>query len=258
MSKSKANGVDPQALIERYGADTARFFMISTSPPEMTLEWSDAGVEGASRFLKRVWTLAYETAALLKAESGRRANGNLEYRYAPGWARSNPELAAVRREIHLNLKKLNDYDIPRMQFNNLASASNKIYNALSDLARDPRATTREGHAQVLHEGFSLLLRVISPITPHVAHALWTELGFAGDAMNTAWPQVDEAALETDEIELVLQVNGKLRGHMRAPKAADRAALERLALENEAVQKFTNGQPPKKVVVVPGRLVNVVV
>jgi leucyl-tRNA synthetase len=232
--------------------------MISKSPPEMTLEWSDADVEGASRFLKRVWSLACETSDLVQAESGRRVNGNLEYRDAPGWARSTPELAAVRREIHLNLKKLNDYDIPRMQFNNLASASNKIYNALSDLFRNPQAATREGYAQVLHEGFSLLLRVMSPITPHIAHALWTELGFAGDVMTAPWPEVDPAALETDEIELVLQVNGKLRGHMRAPKAADRAALERLALENEAVQKFTNGQPPKKVVVVPGRLVNVVV
>jgi leucyl-tRNA synthetase len=215
-------------------------------------------VEGASRFLKRVWSFACETSELLKAESGRRVNGNLEYSYAPGWARNNPELAAVRREVYLNLKKLNDYDIPRMQFNNLASASNKIYNALSDLSRSADAARADGYAQLLHEGLSVLLRVISPITPHIAHALWTELGFAGDVMNAAWPQVDPAALETDEIELVLQVNGKLRGHMRAPKAADRAALERLALENEAVQKFTNGQPPKKVVVVPGRLVNVVV
>jgi leucyl-tRNA synthetase len=258
MSKSKANGVDPQDLIERYGADTARFFMISTSPPEMTLEWSDAGVEGASRFLKRVWSLANDTSELLKAESGRRANGNPEYSYAPGWARGNPELAAVRREIYLNLKKLNDYDVPRMQFNNLASASNKIYNALSDLLRNPQAATREGYAQALHEGFSVLLRVMSPITPHIAHALWTELGFAGDVMTAPWPEVDESALETDEIELVLQVNGKLRGHMRAPKSADRAALERLALENDAVRKHTNGQPPKKVVVVEGRLVNVVI
>jgi leucyl-tRNA synthetase len=258
MSKSKQNGVDPQNLIEQYGADTARFFMISTSPPEMTLEWSDAGVEGASRFLKRVWSLAYEVSGLLKAESAKRVNGDSTYSYASDWARSNPELAGVRREIHLNLKKVNDYDLPRMQFNNLASASNKIYNALSDLPRNPKAATREGYAQVVHEGFSVLLRVMSPITPHIAHALWTELGFAGNVMNVSWPQIDEAALETDEIELVLQVNGKLRGHMRAPKAADRAALERLALENEAVQKFTNGQPPKKVVVVPGRLVNVVV
>jgi leucyl-tRNA synthetase len=257
MSKSKANGVDPQELIERYGADTARFFMISASPPEMTLEWSDAGVEGASRFLKRVWSFAYDTSAILQAESRRRAGG-LEYGYAPGWARDNARLAEVRREIHLNLKKLNDYDVPRMQFNNLASAANKIYNALSDLARDAAAGGRDGYAQVLHEGVSMLLRVMSPITPHITHALWTELGYPGDVMSAPWPEVDPAALEQDEIELVLQVNGKLRGHMRAPKSADRAALEKLALENDAVRKHTNGQPPKKVVVVPGRLVNVVV
>src|SRR3990172_453560 len=114
-----------------------------------------------------------------------------------------------------------------MKLNTLASASNKIYNALSDLLRDPQAATREGYAQALHEGFSVLLRVMSPITPHIAHALWTELGFAGDVMTAPWPEVDESALETDEIELVLQVNGKLRGHTRAPKSADRAALERL-------------------------------
>jgi leucyl-tRNA synthetase len=232
--------------------------MISTSPPEMTLEWSEAGVEGASRFLKRVWSLAYEASAVLKAESARRVNGDSQYRYAPEWARTHPELAATRREIHLNLKKVNEYDLPRMQFNNLASASNKIYNELSDLWRRPEGATGENRSQVLHEGFSLLLRVMSPITPHIAHALWTELGYPGDLMAAPWPEVDEAALETDEVELVLQVNGKLRGHMRAPKAADRAALERLALENDAVRKFTNGQPPKKVVVVPGRLVNVVV
>jgi leucyl-tRNA synthetase len=112
--------------------------------------------------------------------------------------------------------------------------------------------------EALHEAMSILLRVLYPITPHISHVLWRELGYAGDPMAAPWPEVDPVALETDEIELVLQVNGKLRGHMRAPKAADRAALERLALENEAVQKFTNGQPPKKVVVVPGRLVNVVV
>jgi len=254
MSKSSRNGVDPQELIDRYGADTARFFIIFTSPPEQTLEWSDAGVEGASRFLNRVWTFAYEMSERLRAESKRGGS----YRYSPDWARSNPELAAVRREIHLNLKKTNDYDIPRMQFNNLASGAMKIYNALSDLSRNAGAAKREGYSQVLHEGVSVLLRVMSPITPHIAHTLWRELGYADDLMSAPWPEVDESALETDEIELVLQVNGKLRGHMRAPKSADRAALERLALENDAVRRHTNGQPPKKVVVVPGRLVNVVI
>ena len=257
MSKSSRNGVDPQELIERYGADTARFFMIFTSPPEMTLEWNDAGVEGAARFLRRVWSFAYDLSALVKAESQKRRGDHSGYRYPVDWARSTPVLAAARRELHLNLKQAT-YDIARMQFNTVASAAMKIYNALSDLPRDPQAATREGYAQLLHEGFSILLRVMSPITPHIAHALWSELGFAGDVMEVPWPEVDESALETDEIELVLQVNGKLRGHMRAPKSADRAALERLALENDAVRRHTNGQPPKKVVVVPGRLVNVVV
>jgi len=139
----------------------------------------------------------------------------------------------------------------------------KMLNALERLpaaikagrGHEPSGTV---YSLIVYEGMSILLRLLHPICPHVTHVLWRELGFAGELMNTPWPEVDESALEQDEIELVLQVNGKLRGHMRAPKAADRAALERLALENEAVQKFTNGQPPKKVVVVPGRLVNVVV
>jgi leucyl-tRNA synthetase len=257
MSKSSRNGVDPQELIERYGADTARFFIIFTSPPEQTLEWSDAGVEGSFRFLRRVWSFAHDLAPIVGAESARRKGAYTGYGYSADWARGAPAHAAARREIHLSLRQAT-YDIQRMQFNTVASASMKIYNALSELARDGEASGREGHAQVLHEGLSILLRVMSPITPHIAHALWKELGFAGELMTAPWPELDESALETDEIELVLQVNGKLRGHMRAPKSADRAAIERLALENDAVRRHTNGQTPKKVVVVPGRLVNVVV
>ena len=257
MSKSSRNGVDPQELIDRYGADTARFFIIFTSPPEQTLEWSDAGVEGSFRFLRRVWSFAHDLAPVVRAESAKRKGAYSGYRYAPDWAPGAPEHAAARREIHLNLKQAT-YDIQRMQFNTVASAAMKIYNALSELARVADAAQRDGHAQVLHEGLSILLRVMSPITPHIAHVLWKELGFEADPLMASWPEVDESALETDEIELVLQVNGKLRGHMRAPKSADRAAIERLALENDAVRRHTNGQAPKKVVVVPGRLVNVVV
>jgi leucyl-tRNA synthetase len=257
MSKSSRNGVDPQDLIDRFGADTARFFIIFTSPPEQTLEWSDAGVEGSFRFLRRVWSVAHDLAPIVGAESARRKGAFAGYAYGAEWARSAPQHAAARREVHLSLRQAT-YDVQRMQFNTVASAAMKIYNALSELARDPAAAGHPNHAQVLHEGLSILLRVMSPITPHVAHVLWKELGFAGDLMDAPWPEVDESALETDEIELVLQVNGKLRGHMRAPKSADRAAIERLALESDAVRRHTNGQPPKKVVVVPGRLVNVVV
>jgi leucyl-tRNA synthetase len=256
MSKSKRNGVDPQELIERYGADTARFFIIFTSPPEQTLEWNDAGVEGASRFLKRLWNLACELAATVKAESARREGAYSGYAYPADWGRAAPQLAEVRREIHANLRQAT-YDVERQQFNTVASAAMKIYNALAAAPRLGPAAQAPGLGLLLHEGFSILLRVLYPITPHIAHALWRELGFAGDPMGASWPEVDAAALETDEIELVLQVNGKLRGHLRVPKAADKAAVESAALAHEAVQRHASGQAPKRVVVVPGKLVNVV-
>jgi leucyl-tRNA synthetase len=249
MSKSKRNGVDPQDLIERFGADTARFFIIFTSPPEQTLEWNDAGVEGAARFLRRVWSLAHELSATVAAESARRGGGFAGHAFSADWARANPPLAAVRREIHANLRQAT-YDIERHQFNTVASAAMKIYNAL---AAAPRAD-----AALLHEGVSILLRLLYPITPHLAHVLWRELGFAGDPLAASWPEVDAAALESDELELVLQVNGKLRGHLRVARDADRSAIEALAVAHTAVVKLAEGRPPKKVVVVPGRLVNVVV
>ena len=250
MSKSKRNGVDPQALIDELGADTARFFIIFASPPEQTLEWSDAGVEGAHRFLKRVWAFCAEVADGLRAESKARSGKCSGYDFA-ALGQSHPELAAVRREVHANLRQAM-FDIERHQFNTVASAAMKIFNALTGVPREGA----EARA-VLHEGLSILLRVLYPITPHIGHVLWRELGFASDPMNVAWPEVDAAALETDEVELVIQVNGKLRGHLRAPRAADKTAIEALALAHEAVAKHSQGQAPKKVVVVPGRLVNVV-
>jgi leucyl-tRNA synthetase len=224
MSKSKNNGVDPQALIEEYGADTARFFMMFASPPEQTLEWSDSGVEGAYRFLKRVWAFGH---ALTTRTPGR----------------GTPSL---RRDIHLLLKQAN-YDLGKMQFNTVASAAMKMLNALEKSAGD-------GHER---EGFSILLRLLSPITPHICHALWLELGYGHDILAAPWPEPLEEALVQDEIELVLQVNGKTRGSVRVPAGAERAAIEEAALASEAAQKFMAGQPAKKVVIVPGRLVNIV-
>jgi leucyl-tRNA synthetase len=226
MSKSKNNGVDPQALIDRYGADTARFYTIFASPPTNTLEWSDDSVEGSFRFLKRVWAYAYKE------------------RNAGKGAAVDPGL---RREIHQNLSQAN-YDIQRHQFNTVASACMKILNALE------RA---DAGTQSSREGLSILLRLLSPIAPHLSHRLWIELGFGDDVMRASWPQVDEKALEQDEVELVVQVNGKLRGSIRVPKNADKAAIEKLALANPNVQKFIAGQSLKKVIVVPGRLVNLV-
>jgi leucyl-tRNA synthetase len=245
MSKSKNNGVDPQALIDEYGADTARLFMMFASPPEQTLEWSDSGVEGASRFLKRLWHFAHEFGGT--ANTG--GNGQ---DVSPASA-TDPELAAVRREIHKVLQQA-DYDMTRHQFNTVASAAMKILNALE---RAPQAGDHARHA-VQAEGLGILLRLLAPITPHISHYLWRELGYGEDILAATWPQPDPQALVTDEVELVVQVNGKRRGSIRVPQDASRATIESIAVADGAVQKFVAGQPVKKVVVVPGRLVNVVV
>ncbi|KAB0578187.1 leucine--tRNA ligase [Ideonella dechloratans] len=246
MSKSKNNGVDPQDLINTYGADTARLFVMFASPPEQTLEWNDAAVEGAHRFLKRVWGFAAKHTELLKAGGG-------------DFASLSAPAKALRREVHLVLKQVSS-DYERMQYNTVVSGCMKLLNALEGFKPDGSA----GDTAVLREGYSVLLRALYPACPHITHGLWTELGYAaalGDLLDAPWPQVDEAALVQDEIELVLQINGKLRGAVKVPASADKAAIEAAAvaaLADPELQKFTEGKPPKKVVVVPGRLVNVVV
>ncbi|HUL92888.1 MAG TPA: leucine--tRNA ligase [Burkholderiales bacterium] len=255
MSKSKNNGVDPQDLIDRYGADTARLFMMFASPPEQTLEWSDSGVEGGSRFLRRLWLFA--------ANNGKSAADhvfNAAFGPVKDWTREAPQVREFRRSIHLALKQAS-YDYERMQYNTVVSACMKMLNTLEGGAGGAGIGSVNAVDQAVAEGVSILLRVLYPITPHITYALWRDLGYAtklGDLLDAPWPVVDEAALDQDEIELVLQVNGKLRGHMRAPKSAGREQIESLALAHEAVTRFTEGHSVKKVVVVPGRLVNVVV
>ena len=243
MSKSKNNGVDPQSLIEQYGADTARFFMMFAAPPEQTLEWSDAGVEGAYRFLRRVWGFGHLFASEIRGQIGTQ-------RGLSG-AKLPEELAAFRREIHLLLKQAN-YDLGKQQFNTVASATMKMLNAIE---KAPRQGARA--AEVIEECFGILLRVLSPLTPHISHALWSELGYGEDILKAAWPEPLDAALAQDEVELMLQVNGKLRGALRVPAEAAKDAIEAAALAHEATLKFLEGRPAKKVVVVPGRLVNIV-
>ncbi len=239
MSKSKNNGVDPQALVDAYGADTARFFMMFAAPPEQTLEWSDSGVEGSFRFLKRLWAFAYAAK-----ESVRNAGTVPEKLDTP--------LASIRREIHLNLKQAN-YDITKHQFNTVASAAMKMLNALEKAPRE-----RGGNAAVMAEGISILLRLLSPIAPHICHALWRELGFGDDILTAPWPEPQESALAQEEIELVLQINGKHRGSLLLPAGASRETIEAAALASDTTQKYLDGRPAKKLIVVPGRLVNVVV
>ncbi|MDO8787466.1 MAG: leucine--tRNA ligase [Sulfuritalea sp.] len=230
MSKSKRNGVDPQAIIDEFGADTARFFMMFASPPEQTLEWSDSGVEGAYRFLRRVWNYC-----------ARFDN--------PGPAMGDTLAKATRFEIHTVLKQAN-YDMGKLQFNTVASATMKILNALDRFAG--------GRNEVTEEGLSILLRLLSPIAPHICHQLWRELGFGEDILHAPWPEPLPAALVQDEEELVLQVNGKHRGSIRVKVGADRTAIEAIAVGSDAAQKFMEGKPARKVIVVPGRLVNIVV
>jgi leucyl-tRNA synthetase len=243
MSKSKNNGVDPQDLIERYGADTARLYTMFTAPPEATLEWNDAALEGSYRFLRRVWGFG-----LKLNENGASAPSAAGVAYGKA-------AQALRREIHTVLRQV-DYDYQRMQYNTVVSGAMKMLNALEDF----KATDEAGAHAALREGFGILLRVLYPATPHITHALWTELGFGatGELLDAPWPQVDEGALRQDEIELMLQVNGKLRGSVMVPAGADKSEIEKIALASEAFQKFAGGAAPKKVIVVPGRLVNVVV
>jgi leucyl-tRNA synthetase len=240
MSKSKNNGVDPQALIDRYGADTARLFVMFASPPEQTLEWNDSGVEGAHRFLKRVWGFGAKNKERLLLASDTLAD-------------LSPDAKALRRDVHVLLKQIT-YDFERMQYNTVVSGAMKLLNSLEGFAID----YHPGSAAVVREGFSVLLRALYPACPHIAQGLWSQLGYGTDLVDAPWPTVDEAALVQDEIELVLQVLGKTRGNVRVPASADKAAIEAIALASPEAVRWMEGKPAKKVVIVPGRLVNIVV
>ncbi|MEW8563518.1 MAG: leucine--tRNA ligase [Candidatus Thiodiazotropha sp.] len=236
MSKSKNNGVDPQALIDRYGADTVRLYTMFTSPPDQSLEWNDEGVEGAHRFLKRLWALAepIETKSLEDTAQVELTDSQ----------------KTARREIHELLKKaLYDYD--RQRFNNVVSASMGMINILYKLGETP------ADLQLLREGVSLVMRLLAPIAPHITHHLWTELGYGEEILESEWPQPDEAALVQESLPYVVQVNGKVRATVEVPADAERPAIETLALENENVQRFIGEAEVRKVIVVPKKLVNIV-
>jgi leucyl-tRNA synthetase len=240
MSKSKNNGVDPQAIIDQYGADTARLFMMFAAPPDQQLEWSDAGVEGAFRFLKRLWKAVND-----HVEQGVVAP------YQGG--ELNAELKALRFQLHTAIQKVSDDYGRRQQFNTAIAAVMELMNALGKVSGND-ATTRA----VMQEALEAVVRLLAPIVPHICHALWSELKPGSCLGSASWPEVDATALVQDEIELMIQVNGKLRGSITVSKDAAKDAIEALALANPNVQKFMEGKPAKKVIVVPGKLVNVVV
>jgi leucyl-tRNA synthetase len=253
MGKSERNGVDPQDLIEKYGADTARLYTMFTAPPEATLEWNDAAVEGSYRFLRRVWNfgVALEAATVSAAE-----NAEIEIDAVDPRSAFSKGAKALRREVHTVLRQI-DYDYQRMQYNTVVSGAMKLLNALEGFKSDGST----GDRAAVREGFGILMRCLYPATPHITHALWHQLGYDtlhGPLLDAPWPAVDVIALEQDEIELMLQVNGKLRGSLRVPANASKQDIEKIALASEVLAKHAEGAVPKRVVVVPGRLVNVVV
>ena len=239
MAKSKNNGVDPQALIDQYGADTARLFIMFASPPDQSLEWSDAGVEGAYRFLKRVWRLVFE-----------HVSGGPIAAYTQG--ELSAELKTFRRQLHQTIAKVTDDYGRRQQFNTAIAAVMELLNAYVKLGEDAPQVRA-----VRQEALEAVALLLYPIVPHICEALYAGLCPGQSATGQAFPQADAAALVQDEIELMLQVNGKLRGSLQVPASADKAAIEAAAIASPAAQKHLEGKAPKKVVVVPGRLVNIV-
>ncbi|HSX71211.1 MAG TPA: leucine--tRNA ligase [Pseudomonas sp.] len=239
MSKSKNNGVDPQAMIDAYGADTCRLFMMFASPPDMSCEWSDAGIEGANRFLRRVWRLAHgHVSAGLPGELDKSS--------------LNDEQKAVRRAIHLAIKQASNDVGQNHKFNTAIAQVMTLMNVL-----EKAATASEQDRALLQEGLEAVALLLAPITPHICHELWQRLGKAGAVIDAQWPQVDESALVQDSLTLVIQVNGKLRGQIEVPASASREDVEAAARANENVQRFTEGVTIRKVIVVPGKLVNIV-
>ncbi|MGB4882170.1 MAG: leucine--tRNA ligase [Neisseria sp.] len=248
MSKSKNNGVDPQELIDVYGADTARLFMMFASPPDQSLEWSDSGVEGAHRFLRRLWRTVYEytsKGATVGAFSGSQEG-------------LSKELKDLRHKLHSTIAKVSDDYGRRQQFNTAIAATMELLNQYDACVKNGDCTNDQGRA-IAQEVLEATVRLLWPIVPHICESLWQALRGADTALwQAAWPQVDEAALVKSEIDIMVQVNGKLRDKITVAADATKDTIEAAAMATEGAQKFLNGNTPKKVIVVPGRLVNIVV
>ncbi len=239
MSKSKNNGIDPQLMIDKYGADSVRLFMMFAAPSDQTLEWSDSALEGSLRFLKRLWKLSYDHVAL-----GETAPLNLDAH--------NDEQKALRRDVHKTIAKVTD-DIGRRQtFNTAIAAVMELMNKLTKAAMDD-----EQSRAILHEALVAIVKLLSPITPHIAAEIYAMLGAQDDIINAEWPTVDETALVEDSKLIVVQVNGKLRAKLSVPATAEQESVEALAFATDNVSKFTDGKTVRKIIYVPGKLLNIV-
>jgi leucyl-tRNA synthetase len=241
MSKSKNNGIDPQIMIDRYGADTVRLFMMFAAPPEQSLEWLDSGVEGAHRFLRRLWKQVHDhlqqgiACPALDIEALDETQRDL------------------RRKVHETIAKVSDDMERRQTFNTAIAAVMELSNAIGrfvDVSEQGRAVTREA--------LEAAIRLLSPIVPHITHQLWLELGHTDDLLHTPWPQVDASALTRASVELVVQVNGKVRAKITVSADADEDVILHTALASENVQKHLEGKTIRKKIVVPGKLLNIVV
>jgi leucyl-tRNA synthetase len=253
MSKSKGNTIDPQEMIERYGADTVRLFTMFAAPPEQSLEWNDSGVEGAHRFLKRLWSFAYENAQNIQDAFKQKHNWD-KFK-----SKLHPDQKQAWHEINEVLQQALA-DFSKYQFNTVVAAGMKIMNGVSALVRvvhEDTAPSADARNMIITESLGVLLRLLGPVAPHISHTLWQELGYGDDILFAPWPEVDEQALVKDSIELVVQVNGKLRGKIAVSADADKESIEQTALADANVQRFIEGKTIRKIIVVPGRLVNVV-
>ena len=232
--------VDPQGLIDQYGADTVRLFTMFAAPPDQSLEWADSGVDGASRFIKRLWKQVYSHVS-----AGRCVELNIDV--------LNEAQKAMRLKLHETIKKVSDDIGRRHTFNTAIAAIMELMNELTKFSDD----SDQGRA-VIQEALNAIVLMLSPIVPHVSHHLWQQLGHETVVMDESWPLYDEAALVKENIELVVQVNGKLRATIQVPANADKDSIEKIALDSDNVQAHIEGKDIRKVIVVPGRLVNLVV
>jgi leucyl-tRNA synthetase len=240
MSKAKNNGVDPHSLIEEYGADTARLFTMFASPPEQSLEWSNSGVDGAYRFLKRLWKFASEQLADgVPVELDRSS--------------LSEEQKQVRRKIHETIVKVNDDIGRRYTFNTAIAAVMELLNTLTRT----KDSSDNGRA-VRYEGLETIVLLLAPIVPHITQGIWSAMAKSQLLMDVAWPEADEGALEKDEVQLIVQVNGKLRARINVATDENEDNIKSLAQSDENVARFIEGKDVKKIILVPGRLVNIVV
>jgi leucyl-tRNA synthetase len=241
MSKSKGNVVDPDALIRKYGADTARLFSLFAAPPEKDLDWSDQGVDGSYRFLNRVWKLVHDRLEIVRAAA------TLDV------AALNPDEQKLRRMVHKTIRKVTEDIEERFHFNTAIAAVMELLNTLQS-----SELTSPQSAPVMKEALESIVLLLAPFVPHISEELWQQLGHKEQVSSAAWPEYDRSAVVDDEVLIVVQVNGKLRSKITVAAGTDETVLKALALEDEKVQPFLQGVQVRKVICVPGKLINIVV